>query len=117
MFFSPKCYQSDIFNYVQVVDPWGKILAECDNTKGTDIAIVQLDMDVITSVRQNMPCFKHRRDDIYTLLPIEIVSSDGGFTEDFVFEKYPIPTETIFYESEHSIAFTNIRCVVKGRTY
>lgn len=33
---------------------------------------------------------------------------------DFVFEKYSIDARTIFYQSEHCVAFTNIRCVVPG---
>lgn len=60
-----------------------------------------------------MPCFEHRRNEVYSLsvMPTKLQPS----TADFVFEKYPIPNETIFYESDHSLAFTNIRCVVPGR--
>lgn len=31
-----------------------------------------------------------------------------------MFEKYPIDRQTIFFDSEHCVAFTNIRCVVPG---
>lgn len=78
-----------------------------------DVAVTGIDLDVAVKVRQNMPCFEHRRNDIYSLsvMPDKLQPS----TAEFVFEKYPIPNETIFYESDHSLAFTNIRCVVPGR--
>lgn len=75
--------------------------------------MANIDLEIAVKVRQNMPCFEHRRNEIYSLsvMPQKLQSP----TEDFVFEKYPIPNETIFYKSDHSLAFTNIRCVVPGR--
>lgn len=64
-------------------------------------------------VRSNMPCLEHRRNDIYSLHPLEISIPEP--TKEFLFQTFPIPISTIFYETEHSISFTNIRCVVKGR--
>lgn len=97
----------------KVVDPWGKIIAKCDNSKDVDVAVTDIDLEIAVKVRQNMPCFEHRRNEIYslTVMPEKLQPS----TTDFVFEKYPIPNENIFYESDHSLAFTNIRCVVPGR--
>ncbi|KAJ6645366.1 Nitrilase and fragile histidine triad fusion protein NitFhit [Pseudolycoriella hygida] len=101
------------YGNAMVVDPWGKIIAKCDNNKEVDVAVTDIDLDVAAKVRQNMPCLEHRRNDIYSLsvMSKKFVSPS---TKDFVFEKYPIPHETIFYESNHSLAFTNIRCVVPG---
>lgn len=78
-----------------------------------DVAVAEIDLEIATKVRQNMPCFEHRRNEVYSLsvIPKKLQPS----TADFVFEKYPIPSETIFYQSDHSLAFTNIRCVVPGR--
>lgn len=61
-----------------------------------------------------MPCFSHRRPDVYSLnfrVQNEYSISKGL---PFVFEKYPIDYRTIFYETETCLAFTNIRCVVPG---
>lgn len=78
---------------------------------------IALDPKVVDKVRRNMPCFEHRRNDIYSLLPVELStiaqkSDDAG---EFLFQTYPIDRRTIFYQSPHSIAFVNIRCVVTGR--
>ncbi len=101
------------FDFIKVVDPWGKIIAKCDNNNDVDVAVVDIDLDIAAKVRKNMPCFEHRRNEIYSLsvTPEKLQPT----TADFVFEKYPIPNETIFYQSNHSLAFTNIRCVVPGR--
>lgn len=74
---------------------------------------MDIDLAVAVKVRQNMPCFEHRRNEIYSLsvVPEKLQPS----TTEFVFEKYPIPNAAIFYQSNHSLAFTNIRCVVPGR--
>lgn len=78
-----------------------------------DVAVTGIDLEVAGKVRQNMPCFEHRRNDIYSLSVIPDRVQQPA--TEFVFEKYPIPSETIFYQSAHSLAFTNIRCVVPGR--
>lgn len=102
-----------MFTSGKVVDPWGKIIAKCDNDKEVDVVVADIDLGVAAKVRQNMPCLEHRRHDIYSLsaVPGKLQPSSG----DFLFEKYPIPEDTIFYQSNHSLAFTNIRCVVPGR--
>lgn len=73
----------------------------------------EIDLTKIADTRKNMPCFEHRRSDIYSLVPLEVAISESA--NNFFFETYPIVKETIFYETQHSIAFTNIRCVVPGR--
>lgn len=96
-----------------MVDPWGKIIAKCDNSKEVDVAVTDIDLGIAVKVRQNMPCFEHRRNEIYSLsvVPEKLQPPNT----EFVFEKYTIPNETIFHQSDHSLAFTNIRCVVPGR--
>ncbi|KAG5666717.1 hypothetical protein PVAND_014731 [Polypedilum vanderplanki] len=91
-----------------VVSPWGDILARC--TEELEVQFAEIDLNKIEKVERNMPCFSHRRPDVYSIdfkvrfQPIE----------NFIFEKYPIDSRTIFYETEHCVAFTNIRCVVPG---
>lgn len=106
------------YGHAMVVDPFGRVLVQCDTEKELDVRTVNLDMTVLERVRSNMPCMEHRRKDIYSLLPVEF----GGCgspeqRQPFVFQNFEIPEETVFYESEHSVAFTNIRCVVAGRGF
>lgn len=77
------------------------------------MATAVIDLSTITDIRKNMPCFEHRRSDIYSLVALEVAISESA--DNFLFETYPIVKETVFYETQHSIAFTNIRCVVPGR--
>lgn len=55
----------------------------------------------------------HRRNDIY-----EIITHNSFQTtfikENKLFGHHTVPHEVIFYESQYSYAFTNIRCVVPG---
>lgn len=45
------------------IDPWGKILV--DMGKSTGVAVVEIDLDLVQSTRDNMPMQHHRRYDIY----------------------------------------------------
>lgn len=102
--------------FSQVVDPWGTIIAQCDNTKELDVVVTTIDLEKVDLVRANMPLMKHRRNDVYGLVPLKLTSSLDIYRQvPFTFERHVIPKETVFYETEHSVAFTNIRCVVPGR--
>uniref|UniRef100_A0A182WF00 Nitrilase and fragile histidine triad fusion protein NitFhit n=1 Tax=Anopheles minimus TaxID=112268 RepID=A0A182WF00_9DIPT len=103
------------YGHALVVNPWGTILGEAGN-QDQDVVVAELDFDKLQSVRANMPCFEHRRDDVYNLstrvgLPY---TSRTTSNEQYSFGGIHIQPETIFYVSEHSFAFTNIRCVVPG---
>lgn len=95
-----------------IVNPFGKILAEC--TEELEVQFAEIDLDFIEKVRKNMPCSEHRRRDIYTLK----LNPDSPAIEDtrefFMFENHKIDARTVFYQTKHCIAFTNIRCVVPG---
>lgn len=71
-------------------------------------------MKKIEKVERNMPCFSHRRPDVYSLNFKVQNECSVPDCKSFMFEKYPIDYRTIFYETEHCVAFTNIRCVVPG---
>ncbi|XP_058835509.1 nitrilase and fragile histidine triad fusion protein NitFhit [Topomyia yanbarensis] len=101
------------YGHAMAVDPWGTIVGEAGQ-QDLDVVVVTLDMNRQTSVRQNMPCFDHRRDDIYSL------SCRNGSTRTetgkagYDFGGFTIPSDTVFYSSEYSYAFVNLRCVVPG---
>ena len=42
-----------------IVDPWGAILAQCQDTDG--VAVADLDMAYLERVRRELPCLEHRR--------------------------------------------------------
>lgn len=94
------------------MSPWGDVLAKC--TEDLEVQFVELDLEKITKVERNMPCFSHRRDDVYSIAMKTANSLEPASSEPFMFEKYPIDRRTIFYETEFCVAFTNIRCVVPG---
>uniref|UniRef100_A0A182T378 Nitrilase and fragile histidine triad fusion protein NitFhit n=1 Tax=Anopheles maculatus TaxID=74869 RepID=A0A182T378_9DIPT len=103
------------YGHALVINPWGSILGEASN-QDLDVVVAELDFEKLESVRTNMPCFEHRRDDVYNLstrvgLPYTSSTISG---EKYSFGDIPIPQETVFYVSEHCFAFTNIRCVVPG---
>uniref|UniRef100_A0A1A9WTD0 Nitrilase and fragile histidine triad fusion protein NitFhit n=1 Tax=Glossina brevipalpis TaxID=37001 RepID=A0A1A9WTD0_9MUSC len=99
------------WGHALIIDPWGKILADLGE-KELDVATVEIDLDSLEPMRCRMPCFNHRRDDIYSL-----VAYGEGTIEcqtDYMFAENCIKKETIFFESPYSYAFTNICCVVEG---
>lgn len=116
-----------------MVDPWGKVLVECDadDTSLPQCKTASITLESLTNIRSRLPCFEHRRNDVYALTPIEMITADSSVnpnlnlnsigSEDetttpyFLFEKYPVPKSSTFLETPLSIAFTNIRCVVPGR--
>ncbi|XP_031632444.1 nitrilase and fragile histidine triad fusion protein NitFhit, partial [Contarinia nasturtii] len=118
------------FGHGMIVDPWGKILAECDKDDASvpQCITASISLDLLNDTRKRMPCFSHRRDEVYTLAPHCMIPADKSVcTKDsefltvenekspyFIFEKNPIPKSTTFLETPSSIAFTNISCVVTG---
>ncbi|WML55151.1 carbon-nitrogen family hydrolase [Neobacillus sp. PS3-12] len=58
--------ENDVFNgHSMIIDPWGKTIAEA----GSDSTILycDVDLDLVTSVRERMPVFKDRRPSVYKL--------------------------------------------------
>lgn len=51
-------------NLLQIVDPWGAVVAQC--AEKTGIAMAEIDLDLLEKVRKNMPCEEHRRTDLYS---------------------------------------------------
>lgn len=46
-----------------VVDPWGKVLMQMDETE--QVAVTEIDLGVVEEVREQLPLLRHRRRDIY----------------------------------------------------
>lgn len=99
------------YGHGMIIGPWGQIVAQCKEEDNA-VAVGEIDLNSVENVRKSMPCFEHRRNEVYTLAPIEIKSDKSCDT--YKFGQHTIPLDTVFYASEHSFAFTNIRCVVPG---
>lgn len=53
------------YGHAMIVDPWGKVIAQC--SEGTGLCVAEVDLDYVEAVRNQVPCFGHRRSDLYTL--------------------------------------------------
>lgn len=94
------------------MSPWGDVLAKC--TEELEVQFVEIDLEKIAKLEKNMPCFSHRRDDVYSIAMKTANSLEPASSEPFMFEKNSVNRQTLFYETELCVAFTNIRCVVPG---
>lgn len=54
------------FGHSLVVDPWGTILSELEDVQATLFA--ELDLDFLQSVRESIPVWKQRRNDVYAVI-------------------------------------------------
>ena len=80
------------------------------------MVVTEINTEKINKVIQSMPCFDHRRNDVYSLIPIEMTQEvKPDEAKQMKFGNHIVDRNTIFYETEYSFAFTNIRCVVPGR--
>ncbi|XP_017135671.1 nitrilase and fragile histidine triad fusion protein NitFhit [Drosophila miranda] len=100
------------WGHSMIISPWGKVLADCGGEKDLDIGTAKIDLSTLDSLYQSMPCFEHRRNDLYSLTAYNIRSREPD--TDRAFAENMVDKRTIFYESEHCFAFTNLRCVVEG---
>lgn len=101
-------------SFLQVIDPWGAIIAQC--REGTGLALAQIDLDYLNKVRREMPVFAHRRQDVYQLPtpPCQSLMPPND-EETFPFGSVTIHGWAVFYRTRHSVAFVNRKCVVPGR--
>lgn len=100
------------------MDPWGEIIAETNPEAGENLIVADIDLTNVESVRKNMPCLNHRRDDVYLLKELKAsVDQLADGPEFYNFGGYKIAKGTVFLSTAYSIAFTNIRCVVPGREF
>ncbi|XP_078434118.1 nitrilase/cyanide hydratase and apolipoprotein N-acyltransferase family protein [Wolffia australiana] len=48
-----------------IIDPWGRIIGRMPDRLSTGIAVAEIDLSLVKSVRERMPISEHRRTDIY----------------------------------------------------
>lgn len=49
------------YGHSVIIDPWGKIIAELDDKSATGIAIAEINLSELHSIRERMPIAEHRR--------------------------------------------------------
>ena len=54
------------YGHACIVDPWGKIIAECSN-ESEDFALASIDLSFLEKIRTEMPLEMHSRKDLYFL--------------------------------------------------
>lgn len=120
------------YGHALIVDPWGEILADCGDT-GTCFKVAEISHAKLADVRRNMPVFQHRRKDVYSLYPLSLrkellpvhSESTPAMTEEVqpeaatsepcnVFGNVNVPESCVFFKSNLSYAFVNLRCAIPG---
>lgn len=104
------------FYGIQVVDPWGTVVAQC--SEGTNVAIAKIDLSYMQQVRLTMPVWQHRRNDLYAeMSPVKTAEKPDEIDDKaaYRFGSTTVQGSTVFYKTSKTLAFTNKRCVVPGR--
>ncbi|XP_063545633.1 nitrilase and fragile histidine triad fusion protein NitFhit-like [Cydia strobilella] len=113
------------YGHALCVDPWGRVLADCGEETGYRVA--ELDLAQLDDVRRNMPVFSHRRNAVHSLYALSLRTESlepAGAGAPVPPPKPPgpsrqfghlqIPDTCVFYTSDLTYAFVNIRCVTPG---
>ncbi|XP_069356653.1 nitrilase and fragile histidine triad fusion protein NitFhit isoform X2 [Maniola hyperantus] len=122
------------FGHALCVDPWGEVLADCGDSAPC-YKIAEINGDKIADVRRNMPVFQHRRPDVYSLYTLSVRNqmlpehsgevkksketppenqTPAPTGEMYVFGHNRVPESCVFFKSELTYAFVNLRCVIPG---
>ncbi|ELU15893.1 hypothetical protein CAPTEDRAFT_196003 [Capitella teleta] len=101
------------FGHSMVVDPWGKVIAKCQDK--VDICIAELNFDLMKTIRAEMPVNSHQRPDLYGRLQAlspgtEEIESKAEYT----FGQHSVKSSHVFYKTPLSIAFVNKKPVLPG---
>ncbi|XP_026739798.1 nitrilase and fragile histidine triad fusion protein NitFhit isoform X2 [Trichoplusia ni] len=118
------------YGHALCVDPWGTVLADCEEVSPC-YKIVEISQQKLKEVRTNMPVFRHRRREVYSLYTLSLrkellpahnsnppasasapppSSNEPGYT----FGHVKVPETCVFYKSDLTYAFVNLRCVIPG---
>ena len=100
------------WGHAMAVNPWGKVMVDLGETEDLKVATVEIDLSTIAPIRAAMPCFDHRRNDVYSLTAYSHGTTEPQ--EDRMFATNVINKDTIFFETPYCFAFTNLCCVVPG---
>ncbi|XP_013143768.1 PREDICTED: nitrilase and fragile histidine triad fusion protein NitFhit isoform X1 [Papilio polytes] len=121
------------YGHALCVDPWGEVLADCEE-EGPCYKVAEIKSERLADVRRNMPVFQHRRSDVYSLYTLSLrnkllaehslptlTPTTANQTESaensepmYVFGQAKVPESCVFYKTNWTYAFVNLRCVIPG---
>lgn len=61
------------WGHSSIISPWGEVLVEAN--EGEEIIYSEIDLNLVAEMRQNIPCWKQKRNDIYQLK--DLLLSEG----------------------------------------
>jgi len=99
------------YGNAMVVDPWGTVIAKCHDT--VDVCLAEIDLELLTKRRLEMPVFNHKRHDLYGMVQhnIAIPVSNQAI---YKFGQFTVKNTSVFYRTALSVAFVNRKPVVPG---
>nr|CAD7593158.1 unnamed protein product [Timema genevievae] len=100
------------WGHAMVIDPWGTVVAQC--SEGANMVTAEIDLQHLKSVRESMPLWKHRRNDLYPKMTQTNSSSSSHYQESYQFGQVVVKSDSVFYKTSLTFAFTNKKCVVPG---
>lgn len=53
------------WGHSSIISPWGDVLVEAQ--EGEEVVSAEIDLNIAAEMRQNIPCWKQKRNDIYQL--------------------------------------------------
>ncbi|CAK1592917.1 unnamed protein product [Parnassius mnemosyne] len=122
------------YGHALCVDPWGDVIADCGESSPC-YKVAEISSERLADVRRNMPVFEHRRNDVYSLYTLSLrkkplsehtikstsvsESNETRVQESkdeptYVFGQVRVPESCVFYKSDLTYAFVNLRCVIPG---
>lgn len=102
------------YGHAMIIDPWGAVIAQC--REGTDVAVAEIDLKYLNSVRTSMPVSNHRRPDLYGNIQNISKCLTCGLDDQKVYKfgHCQIKSDQVFYKTQLSYAFVNIKPVLPG---
>lgn len=99
---------------MQIIDPWGKVLADASESVG--IITAEIDLNQIAAIRIKMPVIQHQRPQLYQVVSSRFTIPSGERDLDsFTFGQASVKYSSVFLENDSARAFVNKKCVVPGR--
>ncbi|XP_060067830.1 deaminated glutathione amidase-like [Ylistrum balloti] len=98
------------YGHTMVIDPWGTIVAQCEEDPG--LCVADVDLSFLRKVRRDMPVWNHRRHDLYGHIHLNNLESVNSTVYDF--GGHVIPSSCVFHRSAKSFCFVNVKPVVQA---
>ena len=98
------------YGHSMIVDPWGRVIAQCSEEEG--VAAAEINLDYVAQVRQNMPVMRQRRGDLYGLIDgddFQVADDDDAV---YAFSQIKISGAHVVLTSRHAYVAVNRKPVL-----